>query len=107
MSNTVLNLIDKQIVSVRGLLDHDHAMKLFANGRELIASHSNLKFDLSQVERSDSAGLALLLAWLKEARQANHEIHFVNPPQQMENLASLTGLTALLGFDDETKFNQA
>ncbi len=52
--------------------------------------------DLREVERSDSAGVALLVAWMRSARQAQRDIRFLNMPSQMLNIARVSGLDAIL-----------
>jgi phospholipid transport system transporter-binding protein len=53
-------------------------------------------FDLQQVNRSDSAGLALLVEWMQFARQRQRELTFKNLPQQMQDIARVSGLDGLL-----------
>jgi phospholipid transport system transporter-binding protein len=47
--------------------------------------------DFSQVKQSDSAGLALLIEWLKIAKQTNKSCKFKHLPQQLLTLAKLSG----------------
>ena len=55
-----------------------------------------LTFDLVDVTRVDSAGLALLLEWLREGRRRNKEIHFQNIPTQLTAIAKVSGLNGIL-----------
>ena len=55
-----------------------------------------LTFDLAGVQRVDSAGLALLLEWLREAQRRNKEIRFQNIPQQLAAIAKVSGLNDIL-----------
>lgn len=55
-----------------------------------------LRIDLRGVERSDSAGLALLVEWMREARRHDREIRFVNIPAQMLAIARVSGLDQIL-----------
>ncbi|HCT99276.1 MAG TPA: anti-anti-sigma factor [Methylococcaceae bacterium] len=48
--------------------------------------------DLSQVTSTDSAGLALMIEWIKQTRAHRLRLHFKNIPNQLLNLAKLTGL---------------
>ena len=52
--------------------------------------------DLSQVERSDSAGLALLVACLRKARETGKSVRFFNIPAQMLAMARVSGLDQIL-----------
>ena len=52
--------------------------------------------DLGQVTELDSSLLAMLLAWLREAKQRNAEVTFANLPQGLETIAQLYGVEGLL-----------
>lgn len=62
----------------------------------LRGSEGLVEFDLAGVERSDSAGVALLLELLKMARQGGYRLHFTNVPRQLEILATVSGVDDLL-----------
>ena len=64
----------------------------------LITSNSseNMTFDLSSVSRSDSAGVALLIDVMQQAKQADLTLLFSNLPQQMKDIAGLSGLLDIL-----------
>ncbi len=55
-----------------------------------------LTFDLSGVRRADSAGLALLVEWLRLAQKRNLRLEFINFPPQLEAMAKAYHLEALL-----------
>jgi phospholipid transport system transporter-binding protein len=52
--------------------------------------------DLGGVEELDSSALALLLAWLREAKQLKRELVFANLPQGLTTIARLYGVAELL-----------
>ena len=52
--------------------------------------------DLGEVGELDSSALALLLAWLREAKQQNRELQFANLPQGLTTIARLYGVADLL-----------
>jgi phospholipid transport system transporter-binding protein len=52
--------------------------------------------DLGEVGELDSSALALLLAWLREARRQNHGLSFTNLPQGLTTIARLYGVADLL-----------
>jgi len=54
--------------------------------------------DLGEVNEMDSSLVALLLAWLREARARNAELAFANPPDSLRTIARLYGVEALLPF---------
>jgi len=55
-----------------------------------------IKLDLNQVTSSDSAGLALLIEWLKFAENKNIKLLFDNIPEQLLALARLGGFEEAL-----------
>jgi len=56
----------------------------------------NITLDLALVSRSDSAGVALLVEVMQRAKSANLTLYFSNLPQQMKDIAGLSGLLDIL-----------
>lgn len=54
--------------------------------------------DLSLVANTDSAGLALMIEWIKYSRVHRTHLSFKNIPEQLLNLAKLSG------FDQSSHF---
>jgi phospholipid transport system transporter-binding protein len=52
--------------------------------------------DLAEVGELDSSALALLLAWLREAKRQNRELAIANLPQGLGTIARLYGVDELL-----------
>ena len=52
--------------------------------------------DLGEVTEMDSALLALLLAWLREAEARGHALEFIRPPEALRTIAHLYGVDTLL-----------
>ena len=52
--------------------------------------------DLGGVTEMDSALLALLLAWLRDARRRDRKLEFSNPPASLRTIARLYGVEDLL-----------
>ncbi len=55
--------------------------------------------DLSQVDRSDSAGLALLVSWVRLARQQGKQLSLVQIPPQLLGMARVSGVDHILSLD--------
>jgi phospholipid transport system transporter-binding protein len=53
---------------------------------------ADYEIDLSEVKKSDSAGLALLVYWYRQAGDKNGRIVFKNCPETMLEMARLNGL---------------
>lgn len=52
--------------------------------------------DVGEVSELDSSLLALLLAWLREAKSAGRELVFANLPEALRTIAHLYGVEELL-----------
>jgi phospholipid transport system transporter-binding protein len=52
--------------------------------------------DLAEVTEMDSSLLALMLAWLREAKGSSRELAFANPPESLRTIARLYGVDGLL-----------
>ena len=59
--------------------------------------------DLGEVGELDSSALALLLAWLREARQQGRDLSFANLPQGLSAIARLYGVADLLPVSQAPK----
>ena len=56
-------------------------------GLRLLSKHQVMVLDLSGVARADSAGLALLMEWMREARRRGVSVRFENIPEQLQAIA--------------------
>lgn len=59
---------------------------------ELLISAEEIYIDLAKVTTADSAGLALLIEWIKQSKRYNTKLVFKNIPKQLLTLAKLSGL---------------
>lgn len=87
---------ETDLFRVGGELTFVTASDILAQARTLFKPVSSLEIDLVNVTRSDSAGLALLVEWIRSANQANKTIVFHNIPEQMLAIATASGLDELL-----------
>jgi len=60
------------------------------------AGLQRVEVDLSQLTDADSAGLALLIEWTREARAAGREIVFRGMPARLEAIARISGVADML-----------
>lgn len=51
-----------------------------------------VRVDLGGVSAADSAGLALLVQWVKDAHAGGRDLRFRNVPQRLRDLMRVTGL---------------
>jgi phospholipid transport system transporter-binding protein len=82
-------------VVVSGPVTLANVAKLLEEGRQHLAEGAGA-VDLGEVTKMDSALLALSLAWLRDARAANRELTFLNPPEALQTLSRLYGVENLL-----------
>jgi len=87
--------VTKRIL-VSGELTFDTAASGIDMTDQLFAEVDPLDIDLSEVSRSDSAGLALLIEWMRQAEKLDKPIRYFNMPAQMLAMAEASGLEELL-----------
>ncbi|VAW99272.1 hypothetical protein MNBD_GAMMA22-1482 [hydrothermal vent metagenome] len=58
--------------------------------------NESITINLQAVSHSNSAGIALLLEWLRQANHNNHDLKFVNMPVNMLAIANICGLSDIL-----------
>ncbi len=80
---------------VSGAVTLGNAAALLEEGRRHIAEGVQT-IDLGEVNEMDSALLALLLAWLRDARSRQRQLSFVNLPESLRTIAQLYGVDRLL-----------
>ena len=62
----------------------------------LFKESGDVQVDLSEVIKSDSAGVALLVEWMNEAHRQNQEIQFLDIPSQMLDIVRVSSLDHVL-----------
>lgn len=95
MTTPQLQFGEQGRVRLSGVLGMDTVPVLLAEQAGLFNHANRITLDLQQVERADSAGVALLLHWLREARRQNCVLSFVNLPVQMQAIARVSGVEDL------------
>jgi phospholipid transport system transporter-binding protein len=80
---------------VSGPVTLANAAALLEEGRRHLADGVQT-VDLGEVSEMDSALLALLLAWLREARQRERPLAFAHLPESLQTIARLYGVDRLL-----------
>jgi phospholipid transport system transporter-binding protein len=84
---------------VTGDLNFATVMDLWEQSLPLLAQCQRLDFDLSKVVSSNSAGLALMIEWIKQAKHSNKAITFYSLPRQLASIASVSGIAGM--FDSQ------
>ncbi len=95
MNNVFLNDKNKMI-EVTGAVHFNNVMALYEQGVICMRTLPEVKVDLKHLTESDSSGLALLTAWVREARQQKKGIQFINMPNFMYDILRVCGLDGVL-----------
>jgi phospholipid transport system transporter-binding protein len=75
---------------VSGVLDAVTVVDVLEQSLERFKAEPQISVDLAGVAEADSAGLALLIEWLRTARQRGQPIQFLNVPAQINALARIS-----------------
>lgn len=81
---------------LRGEVTFSTVPDIWGRSRELFDASAEMVVDLRDVERADSAGLALLVEWMRAARRRQTAVRFVNMPAQMLAIARVSSLDQIL-----------
>jgi phospholipid transport system transporter-binding protein len=84
------------VFALTGAVTFATAGGLLDEGRARFAGQSAVAVNLKDVSRVDSAGLALLLEWLRQAQSDQRKLTFTGLPEKMLAIARLSGVEGLL-----------
>ena len=89
-----LNIIDQGAghFVVDGDLTFSTIDKQSVKSFSFLKAAKEITIDLSRVSCTDSAGLALMIEWIKYTRHTKTQLSFKNIPEQLLTLAKLSGL---------------
>jgi len=82
--------------ALSGILDFSTVDALLPRGLALLDGAGPALLDLAGVTRANSAGLALLLEWLDQARRRGRELHVTHLPTSLADIARICNCTELL-----------
>ncbi|MGR9044762.1 MAG: STAS domain-containing protein [Gammaproteobacteria bacterium] len=87
------------VFTVAGELTFSGIDKTTLKSIPILKSANPIILDLGQVSSTDSAGLALIIEWIKYARNHKIKLKFQNIPEQLMTLAKLSGLDRAGSFE--------
>jgi len=100
MPSTVTASDEPGVVHVRGELSFSTVTALLEQSRPLLDSAQGwLVMELADVQRVDSAGLALLIQWMRMAREKSVDILFRHVPEQLLAIARASDLDQILPLE--------
>lgn len=88
-----------QVIRLAGPLTLDTATR-HVGALDALPGNEPVTVDLSQVTATDSAAVALLLAWTRKAAGQGQEIRFACVPAGLRSLIGVYGLTGMLPVRD-------
>lgn len=92
MNKVVISRHDNEFVSISGDLTFSGIDKKTVRSFDFLDSGQAISIDLKAVGKTDSAGLALIVEWIKYANRHQKVLKFLNVPKQLMVLAKLSGL---------------
>jgi len=96
MSHMQLNKQKNGEIEVSGQLGFPEVSRVLKSSATFFNGQGDLVFDLGAVEKTDSAGLALLVEWVSMANKSAQNISFQRVPKQMLDIARVSGLDEIL-----------
>jgi len=87
---------DRDTLALSGALTFATAAVAFAEAGRSLALGTQTRLDLAGLDRTDSAGLACVLALIAEASRAGRRLVVVNLPESLRALADVCDARALL-----------
>jgi len=100
MSCATFNCSNDGMLTISGEFGFTTASDLLTQGKNLVSTHKELTIDLSGITGSDSAGLAVMLEWMAQSKAAGQQLHFLNVPESLLEIARVSNLIDILPLAD-------
>lgn len=99
---SLISLSDDGVLALSGILDYRSGTSVREQGRALLeqSKAAAIRLDCSAVEKSSSVGIALLLAFMRDAQRLNKTLTIDGLPQDMQKIAHVCELTPLLSISN-------
>lgn len=98
MDSKIHVCINDSVLTLSGVLDHKSVLDAIQQGQLWLRTSTtpDCYLDLGLVTYSNSAGIALLLDWLRTARRYKKNLRIISLPDNILTLAQVSGLGELL-----------
>jgi phospholipid transport system transporter-binding protein len=83
--------------TLSGPLTMDNVVAVLDEGSRLLPTGPRIVIDLAGVTEVDSAAVSLLLEWRRTAQRGGRKVEFANLSANLKSLATLYGVSELLG----------
>lgn len=97
--DATLEVVDGNVLTIRGEADFDSAGPLAQAGRHWLAdqpAEAEVSFDLTGVQVASSAVLSVLLVWVRSVNRQSLSLHRVALSSALQRLMDITELAPLL-----------
>ncbi|SRR5579883_118132 len=81
---------------VSGQLDFGNVMSVYEKSLALFERCAELNIDFSPLKSSDSSGIALVIEWIKYAKQHHKAIQLINFPQDLKSIVKAARLEKIV-----------
>ena len=99
-NTALLQQVNPQKMTLEGELNQHTVAALRIHYASLIeGADSRFSMDLSEVGRSTSVGLSLLLCFMRKAKKCNKSLVFVSIPDALFEMARVSGLDDVLPLE--------
>jgi len=92
MKDIAIQRLDENRYRLAGSITFATVTAAYQNEDLDLTSRDGIEIDLTDVSRVDSAGLALLLEWIRAAGASGGRVRFTSIPVQLERLIQVAGL---------------
>lgn len=79
-----------------GELNFFNVMEIYQQSLKDLEKPARLTFNFSQISASNSAGLALIIEWLKYAKRSQKPIQFIHLPVKLQAIAKAAKVEKLI-----------
>lgn len=100
MNDGSIEIREDGVCYVSGDMDMRTVPELLRSSAGLFNGRTDIVVDMSGVRRADSAGVALLVEWLRQAREREAALTLRNVPAQMWAIIKISDLESCLPIRD-------
>ena len=86
------------VFKVNGAITFETALALRKMGDRWIKKEKDILIDFQAVDQCNSAGLAVMIAWLRHAKRLNKSIRFIEVPSSLRAISAVYKITEILGI---------
>ena len=106
MSNSALLTINGNTLVLSGAINVSTVSGILIEGRLALGdiAETTPSLDLSAVTSADSAGLALVVDWVRSAHQRGSQLTIIGAPQQLRDIAKVSGLEKMFDSGFRARF---